>query len=65
MKALYAFIAVAGFGFFLWLLVQMASGADGASSILSALGVSFVLVLGAMGAAALMSRRDEPDPDRD
>ena len=65
MKALYAFVAVAGFGFFLWLLVQMAGGADGAAGILSALGLSFVLVLGAMGAAALMSRRDDPKPDRD
>ena len=63
MKALYAFITVAGFGFFIWLLVQMQSGTDSGS--LGALGIAFLLVLLAMGAAALMSRRDDADTGRD
>ena len=63
MKVLYGFIAAAGFGFFAWLLVQMGSGTDSGS--LGALAVSFALVLVAMGAAALMSRRDDADPHSD
>ena len=63
MKALYAFIAAAGFGFFVWLLVQMQAGTDSGS--LGALGAAFLLVLVAMGAAALMSRRDDTDPGRE
>ena len=63
MTAVYAFIAAAGFGFFVWLLVQMQSGTDSGS--LGALAVAFLLVLVAMGAAALMGRRDDTDTGRD
>ena len=63
MKGLYAFIAVAGFSFFVWLLVQMQTGTD--SGALGALGAAFLLVLLAMGAAALMSRRDDTESGRD
>lgn len=62
MRALYAFITVVGFGFFVWLLMQMASGTD--SGALTSLAVAFLLVLVAMGAAALMGRRDDASPDR-
>ena len=61
MKALYTAIAVIGGGFFVWLLVNMATGTDTASGFLTALGVSFVLIMLAIGASALMSRRDDTD----
>jgi len=65
MKVLYGIVALLGFGFFVWLLVNMASGADGASGLLNALGIAFVLVMLAMAAAALMGRADDTDPRRD
>ena len=64
MKAVYAFIAAAGFGFFIWLLVNMATGTDEAGGFLSALGLSFVLIMAAMAAAAFMGRRDDTDAER-
>lgn len=65
MKVVYGSIAVAGFGFFIWLLVNMATGTDEAGGFLSALGLSFVLIMAAMAAAALMGRRDDTDTHRD
>jgi hypothetical protein len=64
MKVLYTIVAVLGFAFFVWLLVNMASGADGATGLLNALAISFLLVLVAIGAAGFLSRRDDPDLHR-
>ncbi len=60
MRVLYTIVALLGFAFFVWLLVNMAAGADQAAGLLNSLAVAFVLVLVGMGAAALMSRRDDP-----
>jgi threonine/homoserine/homoserine lactone efflux protein len=63
MTGLYAVVSVAGFAFFVWLLINMTTGSTQAPGFLSSLGVAFVLVMVAMGLAALMSRRDESDVD--
>jgi hypothetical protein len=61
MTAVYAVISLAGFGFFVWLLVNMTTGSTQAPGFLSSLGLAFVLVLVAMAGAALMGRRDDSD----
>jgi hypothetical protein len=64
MTGLYAVIAIAGFAFFVWLLINMTTGSTQAPGFLASLALAFVLVMVAMGLAALMSRRDESDVDK-
>ena len=54
----YAVVGALMFGFFVWLLTNMASTSDRAGFILGTLGISFVIVLVAAGAGGLLGKRD-------
>ena len=58
---IYTVIGALMFGFFVWLLTNMASTSDRAGFILGVLGISFVIVLVAAGGGAMLGKKKDGD----